>query len=319
MLGTAAAMLAADYIVSTAVVLALFGNPLMLVAIPVAAIGLAAVIVGISKALTGRLNILGAVTVTILLTALGATGFLNSALDPLPMQTDMPAHLAICALSATALGLFLRPWPLRIIGAAAGVGAVLFSSSLPTGAEEAQEYNAQLEADTRQDNLEYFDTYGVLPLVTDLDGWSNPLVRATGGDAITWMKSDTGAVADVLVSGHVDEATMDARFGCTWIHRDGDNNTPLPDGTYEWCVHTGSQWARPDGTGIAFIRDNTLVTLNAGDDFDIRDTAGDRPATAQEVAALFGSLREMTDAEVNEHIIPVYDGVETPVIETPGL
>jgi hypothetical protein len=320
-IGTALAMLAADYAVSYGVVIALFGGGLVMFAvIPVVAVALAAVIIGLSKALTGRMNIFGAIVVTLLLAYVGGYGLLNHVLSPAAVQNDLPLHLAICGLSALALGLFLRPWPLRILGVAAGVGVLVLITLLPViqHIEQEQEY-AQSQADVSEEKLEYFEAYGVIPLVTDLDGWSNPLVRATGGDAITWMRSDTGAVADVLVSGNVDEATIDAHFGCTWIHRDGDSNTPAPDGSYEWCVHTGNQWARPDGTGVAFIRDGTLVTLNAGDDFDIRDTAGARSATAEEVAALFGSLRQMTAAEVDEHIVPVYDGVDTPVIQTPGL
>ncbi len=317
--GTALAMFAADYLASYAIVLAMFGSVVMLVVIPIAAVGLTAVIVGLSKALTGRLHIPGATAVTVLLGGVGAYGFLNGILDPLPLQTDVPLHLGICALAAVAFGLFLGPTPLRIIGALAAVAVIALISSQPTARDVAQEQYEQTQSDYRKENLEYFRAFGVIPLVTDLDGWSNALVRATGGDALTWMKSDTGAVADVLVSGNVDQATMDALFGCTWIHREGDSNTQLPDGTYEWCVHTGTQWARPDGTGVAFIRDGTLVTLNAGDDFDIRDTDGQRPATPEEVAALFGSLRPMTTAEVEKNILPVYDGADTPVIETPGL
>jgi hypothetical protein len=317
--GTTLAMLAADYLASYAVVLALFGNVVMLVVIPIAAVGLTAVIVGLSKALTGRLHIPGATAVTVLLAGVGAYGFLNGILDPLPLQTDIPLHLGICALAAVAFGLFLGPWPLRIIGALAAVAVIALISSQPTARDVAQEQYEQTQADYREENLEYFRASGVIPLVTDLDGWSNPLVRATGGDAMTWMKSDAGAVADVLVTGHVDAATLDARFPCTWIHREGDSNTETPDGMYDWCVRTAAGWERPDGTGIAFIRDGTLVTLNAGDDFDIRDTDGQRPATPEEVAALFGSLRPMTTAEVEKNILPAYDGVDTPVIETPGL
>ena len=44
---------------------------------------------------------------------------------------------------------------------------------------------------------------------------------------------------------------------------------------------------------------------------------GGSSAIAADVAALATNLRTMTDAEIETHILPVYEGVETPVIDTP--
>ncbi|WP_159500038.1 hypothetical protein [Microbacterium sp. 18062] len=50
-----------------------------------------------------------------------------------------------------------------------------------------------------------------------------------------------------------------------------------------------------------------------------RPSAGRGPATAEDIAAVAATLRPMTLGEVEVHLVERYRGVDTPILETPGL
>lgn len=317
--GTALAMLVADYVVSYLVVMAAFGGPTILIGVPIVAVVLPAVISGLSMTLTGRLRLLGAIAVSILLGAIGAYGILNGILSPLALQQDWPLHIVLCTLCAVALWLLIGPLPFRIVGAAAALGVVILMSLLPTGSEQAAVEKAHAEEQRAAERLSYFRTDGTIPVVTDLDGWRNARLRATGVDAMTWMVSDDGAVADVLVTGNVRESEMDPLAPCTWITRTGDGWPATAGALPEWCVKTDTGWARADGTGISFVQDERLIAVNTSDGLDIREAKGQRSASVEEISALASSLRPMTADEVDRYVLPTYAGVDSPPVNTPGL
>lgn len=315
----AVAMLTADAAVSSLVVVAMLGGVPFLIGIPIVAVMLILSISGLSRVVTGRWHVLGAVTSTIALVWAGAYGLLNGILLPLFIQPEWWPHALVCFLSAGLLGLFLGPVVVRIVGATSAIALIATLALLPTDADKAAEQHKQDQQQLVEEQLDYFLAEGTHPVVTDLVGWANPLVRATGGGAMTWVVSDDGAVADILVTGHVNEATMDPMAPCTWIQRQGDVGMPVDGALPDWCVKTEAGWARADGNGASFVRDGTLIAVNIGDDFDIRDTGGTRPATPEEISALVASLRPMTDAEIDKWILPTYAGIDSPVVETPGL
>ena len=234
-------------------------------------------------------------------------------------QQGVALHVLVCALVAGVFGLFLGPWPLRIAGALAAAALVAVLALMPSASERAAVQYAEEQQRAVQEQRDYFRNEGTRPVVTDLAGWSNVQVQADGGGATTWMVSDDGAVADVLVIGHVDEATLDPQFPCVSIQRDGDDETPAPGALPSWCVKTEAGWLRSDGTGISLVRDGTLISLNTSDEWDIVNAGGKRPATSEEVAALATSLRSMTGAELEKWVLPTYSGVNSAVVDTPGL
>ncbi|ANG86408.1 hypothetical protein [Microbacterium aurantiacum] len=315
----AVAMFAADAAASYLIVLAMFGGLPFLLGTPVVAVILTLVISVLSRAMTGRWHVLGAVTATIALAGAGAYGLLNGILNPIFTQPEWWPHALVCLLTAGLLGLFLGPVAMRIVGAISAVTLIATLVLLPTSADKAAEQHARNQQQLVNEQLDYFLAEGTRPVVTDLAGWRNPLIRATGGDAMTWVVSDDGAVADIRVTGHVNEATMDPMAPCTWIQRPGDAGGSVNGALPDWCVQTEAGWVRGDGNGASFVRDGTLIAVNIGDDYDIRDTGGSSPATPEEISALAASLRPMTDAEIDKWVLPTYAGVDSPVVRTSGL
>jgi hypothetical protein len=70
---------------------------------------------------------------------------------------------------------------------------------------------------------------------------------------------------------------------------------------------------------VAYIEGRQAVAITAADTFTVDQAGGSSSATAADIAALAASVRPMTDAEVETYILPVYDGVNTPVIDLPDL
>lgn len=313
----AVVMLVADYAMSSLVMLGLYALPIMLIGVPVTAVLLAAALVALSAAMTGRRNVLGSVAVTLLLAGVGAYGIVSGALTPLTWLPGLPPHLLVCALCALALGVFTGPWPLRAVGAAAVLSVLAVISLAPTSAEVAEAQRAEMEAQHRQEDIDSFLEDGAHPVVTDHEGWSNPRIHPTGASAMTWVRSDAGAVATILVQASVDEPTNDD--WCYAIMRPGESDGTTTDALPPWCVETDAGWARADGTGTVSYDDGRLIAVNAASQLDAEQAGGTWPATAEDIATLAGSLRPMTDGELEQHVLPVYDSGDTPVIDAPGL
>jgi hypothetical protein len=230
--GTVPVMLIVDYGVSYATVAALFSGSVALIvgAVLIGFVVLVSLVVALSKVLTGNFAILGAIAAATLLTWAGAFGFLSGILRPLALQEDVLLHVAVCGMAALTLGLFLGPWPLRIAGALSAAGLVTLLVVTPTPAETAaveQEKSAAEELDAARSQ---WLNSGRFPLVTDLPGWSNVEVRATGSDAGTWVRSDAGAVAQIITQWDAPEpdplapATSSAALGLNGI--EGTSNSP---------------------------------------------------------------------------------------------
>ncbi|WP_345800426.1 hypothetical protein AAIB33_13225 [Microbacterium sp. AZCO] len=314
---TAALMLVADAVVSQLVVFAMFLGVTPLVGIPFVAVLLIVAIALVGKKLTGKAPVAGAIVVTMLLSALGAYGFLNGILAPITLGGS-PVHFLTVALSAVALGLFLGPLMLRLLGAAAAVSAVVLPAVQPTSADRARAQSEAAAAERDAENLHYFLTEGTFPVVTDLDGWRNARVRATGAAADTWLVSDAGAVATVYASGPVDGSAI-GTAACGFLIRPGEADSPTPDAYPDWCVQTDEGWSRSDGTAVAYVIDDDFVVLDIADDVEVGELDGTRPASAADIEHLAGTLRPMTRAEVDEYLVDVYRAGDTPAVDTPGL
>ncbi len=310
-------MLACDAVVSSLVMLALFGDPVAMIGIPVAAVGLTAALVGLSLALLGRRSVLGSAAVTLLLGAVGAYGFANGMLRPLGWGTDVPLHLLVCGLCAVALGAFLPPWPLRVVGIAAGLAVVALMASIPTSAAVAEAARVESEAQQRQERIAHLLESGARPAVTELEGWSHPRVRPTGASALTWARSSTGGVATILVEADVEPPVLG--HWCSFIQRPGDAMPADGDALPEWCAPTDTGWTRTDGTATVLYDADRLIAIRPADQSDAAGAGGTAAATPADIAALAGSLRPMSDGELEQYVLAAYDGVDTPVIDTPGL
>lgn len=187
-------------------------------------------------------------------------------------------------------------------------------SSISTPAEVER---AEAEAQQRRASIDDLLDHGASPMLTDLEGWSNPRIHPTGSSAMTWVRSEAGAVATILVSADAEAPVTDD--WCHFIARDGDASSPTADALPDWCVRTETGWERADGTGVVIFDAGSLIAINPAAEAGAAQAGGVSSATARDIALLAESLRPMTDAELHEHVVPVYDAVETPVIDTPGL
>lgn len=116
-------MLVADYAVSSVFLFALFSAswPGLLFGVLILAVALAATIATISRALTGRPHVLGALTVTVMITAVGAYAVLTGSLVPMTTQRKTGHCICLCAhlqlgrsacFSAPGRSVLLAPSPL---------------------------------------------------------------------------------------------------------------------------------------------------------------------------------------------------------------
>lgn len=313
------AMLLVDYGVSYATVAALFSRslPALIGAVVIGFALLVASIVGLSKIFTGRLAVLGAVVITGLLTSAGAFGFLNGVLGPMALQADVLMHVAVCAMSALALGLFFGPWPLRIAGAISVVGLVALLTLTPTPAETAVIEQEKREAEQEEAVRSEWIKSGRFPLLTGLPGWSNVEVRATGSDASTWVRSDAGSVARIITQW--DTLQPDPLAPCNFIGGPGLEWDRGFDQLPTWCVQSGNQWARSDGSAIFIFDAGTTTWITAFGGYEAERVGGSTAASPQEISALIASLRTMSREDAERYLLPVFDGMNSPEVLTPDL
>jgi hypothetical protein len=312
-------MLLVDYAVSYATVVALFGgNPLFLVAaILIAFAVLATGIAVVSRVFTGRPRILGALVAAGVLACAGAFGLVNGILGPLALQTNALLHVAVCVLCALTLGLFLGPMPLRVAGAVSVVALIVVLALTPTAAETAADEYANAKADRLTEARASWIDSGKFPLVTDLPGWSNVEARATGTDASTWVRSDAGAVARVIIQWNA--VAPDPLAPCNFIGGPGLEWDQGSDQLPSWCVRTGDQWARADGSAVyAFdAGTGTAMWIMAFGGYDAERVGGTTAATAEDIAALIPSLQPMSREDAERHLLPTFDGMDSPEVQLP--
>ncbi|MGH3689588.1 MAG: hypothetical protein ACRDT7_05480 [Microbacterium sp.] len=314
-------MLLIDYAVSYATVVALFGGlPFVLIAaILIAFAVLAAGIALLSKAVTGEPTILGAIVAAGVLMCAGAFGLLTGILGPMALQTDALLHVAVCALAALTLGLFLGPMPLRVAGGVSVVALVAVLALVPTPTETAAVDRANTETDRLAEVKASWIESGKFPLVTDLPGWSNVEVRATGTDAGTWVRSDTGSVARVIVQWN--SVGPDPLAPCNFIGGPGLEWDRGSDQLPSWCVRTGDQWSRSDGSAVYTYDAGTGTTtwIMAFGGYDAERVGGSTAATAEDIAALIPSLHPMSRDDAERYLLPTFDGIDSPEVQTPDL
>ncbi|MFL2001380.1 MULTISPECIES: hypothetical protein [unclassified Microbacterium] len=317
--GTNLVMLLVDYGVSYATVAGLFSGSIALIigAVVAGFVLLVGVVVALSKVLTGESTIFGAIAAAALLTWAGAFGFLNGILRPLALQEDVLLHLAVCGMASLFVGLFLGPWPLRIAGALSAVGLVTLLALTPTPAETvAVEQEKAAAEDLDAARAQWLDS-GRFPLVSDLPGWSNVEVRATGSDAGTWVRSEAGAVAQIITQW--DSPEPDPLAPCNFIVGPGlewdQGYGQLPT----WCVNSGNRWERSDGSAIFVFDSGTTTWIKAYGGYDAERVGGSEPASPQDIAALLGSLRTMSREDAEQYLLPTFDGMNSPEVRTPGL
>ncbi|CAN7479312.1 hypothetical protein LJR042_003198 [Microbacterium maritypicum] len=314
-------MLLIDYAVSYATVVALFGGlPFVLIAaILVAFAVLAGGIALLSTAFTGRPAIFGGVVAAGVLTCAGAFGLVHGILGPLALQTDALLHVAVCALAALTLGIFLGPMPLRVAGAVSAAALVAVLALVPTPTETAAVDRANAEADRSAEVKASWIRSGKFPLVTDLAGWSNVEVRATGTDAATWVRSDTGSVARIIIQWNA--VDPDPLAPCNFIGGPGREWDRGPDQLPSWCVRTGDQWSRSDGTAVYSYDAGTGTTMwiMAFGGYDAERVGGSTAATAEDIAALIPSLHPMSREDAERYLLPTFDGIDSPEVQTPDL
>ncbi|MCR2764919.1 hypothetical protein NQ152_15515 [Microbacterium sp. zg.B48] len=312
-------MLLVDYAVSYATVVAMFSGsvPLLVVAVVVAFVLLVGAIVAVSRAFTGKLTILGAAAAAGLLAWAGAFGLVNGILRPLALHEDVLLHVAVCVMSALALGMFLGPLPLRIAGAASIVGLIALLVLPPTPTEVAEVEHARTEAAQVDAARSTWMDSGRFPLVTDLPGWSNVELRATGADASTWVRSDTGAVARIIAQW--DTPPPDPLAPCNFIGGPGLEWDRGFDQSPSWCIRSGNQWSRSDGSAVYVFDAGTTTWITAFGGYDAERVGGSTAAAPQDIAALLPSLRTMSREEAARYLLPTFDGMNSPEVQTPGF
>jgi len=135
----AVAMLIADYVGSYVGLVAMFAAPLALVVVPLSTVALAAAISGTARGATGHRHVFGPVVSSVLLTGVLIYGLFTGQVPLLPLESNIGLH-ALCAVT---LGLFLGPWPLRVLGVAAAVAVIALVSVQPTNRDIAANQTAE--------------------------------------------------------------------------------------------------------------------------------------------------------------------------------
>lgn len=317
--GTTVVMLVMDYGVSYATVVALVSGSIALIigAVVTGFVLLVLLVATLSKVLTGKPTILGAIAAAALLTWAGGFGVVSGVLRPLALQEDALLHVAVCAMAALSLGLFLGPWPLRIAGALSAIGLITLLALGPSPAESAAVERAEAAAEELDAARAQWLASGRFPLVTDLPGWSNVEVRATGSDAETWVRSEAGAVARIITQW--DTPAPDALAPCNFIGGPAlewdRGHGQLPT----WCINSGNRWERSDGSAVFVFDEGTTTWITAHGGYEAERVGGTEPASAQDIAALFGSLRTMSHEDAERYLLPTFDGINSPEVRAPGL
>lgn len=310
-------LFAIDRLVPPLVIALVFGLPGVFVsALLVLVVGSGLIAIA-SRTIQGRSRLTGAITVTILSVGSAVADLLHGTLasDSLNYLATRAVVVALCAVT---LGLFLGPWLWRVIGFVAAVTAVILSVAIATRDEPpvAPPVNVSMPGD--RERFEEYLTSGVFPLVTELPGWANARVVATGGSATTWAINDAYEVITISVSSVPTGAERDAT-ACMFIARASDL-WQVPQGVLpEWCQSAGDRWTRPDNLGIAFIQGDRLIGLTSPEASSAVDAGGLTGGSVEQLAEMEGTLRAMTVVEVDRYLRAVFRGDESLPVATPGL
>jgi hypothetical protein len=208
--------------------------------------------------------------------------------------------VAVGAVTATMLG----RWWLRAVGVLVII-AVVAGAAVQNWrrAADAQAETDAVAAAQRRANFEYFLEAGAHPMVPVSPGAEVLSIEAGGDRARTRIVTAAGGVVDVYVDTLSDADSPTTP--CLWLAGEGDAYDPASslEAMSAFCVRDGELWRRPDGTALLRVDDGRVLAVVA-----VHDGVGQqapeahRPATPDEVAAVLGSLRPMTQSEMRDRL-----------------
>lgn len=204
-----------------------------------------------------------------------------------------------------------RKWSRTRVGLTAAAGAVIVTGlGAATLASVASELTpayssgpATGDPAAREATFEEFLATGPYPLVTDIAGWRTTRVTASGGPTESWIVTDAGGV--VLVEAGASLTGQFAAYPC-WRLVDpySTPDTSLTFADYaDRCVPEGAGWRALDGSGVAFVRDESLVIVRATSPADAGWPGASRPASAAEIERIVPRLQSIGVDELREFTI----------------
>lgn len=292
------------YMLQGAFVAAAFGGGFgvfMALGVLVAAV---AAIAAITQRITGQRTVGGAVVsvgaaVAGLILALASFREIPFVWVP-AIQVDV-ALPAIAVSAVLTLALFLRPVPVRVVGAVATVAMVVVAAQV-------------LQPDPPDPDLNRVRTPEELFQEFGRGKGSTKVPDATGYRVVTVSGFDNVRSTVLTPAGHAVEVRVDTGPG---YNDEGEPDSDphgracralrgmlQSDGSTEYdetdCVIRGAGWARSDGSGMAWMWNGALLVVTAADPWSTEYVGGAGEATPAEVAEAARTLRPITEAELRQ-------------------
>lgn len=296
--------LLADLASTYLLIAAAFGSPAMLWGIVVVAAVTATFLIFAVTILAGSRRIVGPIVATVVTAITGGLALVMGELTPMLGEPATPAaHFLICAGGALVLGLFLGPWPFRVIGGIAAISVVVYGGLI---APPLPQDNRQPATGNRQEieaNFEYFLDNGTRPLVPDDSDWEVAYLDASGGPATSVIVSPGGRATTVVVDNTQLSGTWDADAFACWQLTDRYTSPDTEITFADWsdvCVKTADGWEALDGSGFGWDDGGALILVMATRPNEFDAVAGVGPARMDEMRELRGKLRPMTKDEMRE-------------------
>jgi len=241
--------------------------------------------------------------VVIVLVSVVGLGLALARFGQIPMVWVAPGfelvHPVVAVASALIPGIAIGPRWMRVVCGMLVAGALAaavwwVAATTEPPADPLAQPLAQQEA-----NFEAYVAGGDFPLVADLP--SGTIVDGTplGGPPTMLVRTAAGGVV-AITTDRTPVVEQPDSWPC-WFLADGGRDLESTDSladVADWCVQDGERWRRVDGLGIARLNGAGLVAVSPASTHDIATAGGDRPATSEEIAAVFDALRPMTEREV---------------------
>ncbi|WNM24437.1 hypothetical protein [Demequina capsici] len=297
------------------VLVAGFGALIGLGYVAAALIGGPVLLTLIAKKLTGVPHTVGAIAgtvISVLLTIVAASHYGQLSMMWVPaLGIDVAYPLAGLA-GALVWSASVGPWPFRVLGALAGVGAVglafaVLGSDPLIPAVRVGAPSAEEDFEDFSDSIDDF-------LSTDAPGTTLAEVRTDHRRVSLLVTADGGVVQIWLYDYHVDDPNHESSYPC-WIIAEPNAGVVMPDrgeldltaADYsDSCVFDDDGWRRVDGLAYvrpwgdeyAFVEPADLSYIRGDGTRNVADAGGVRVARADEVAAVAATLRPIDDAEI---------------------
>jgi len=298
------AYLAADAVSSYLFFAAAFGSPAILLwIIAVAAVTVVVLILAVTL-VTGSRRIVGPIVATVVTALVGGLAVLTGELTPMIGEPATPAaHLLICAGGALVLGVFLGPWPFRVIGGMAAVSLVAYAGLIAPPLPEDTRQSASGNRDEIEASFESFLDDGTRPLITDDPEWEVAFLDASGGPATSVIVSPVGGATTVVVDNTPLSGTWDADAFACWQLTDRFSIPDTETNYEDWsdvCTITLDGWEASDATAFGWVENGTLIFTVATGPNEFTAVPEAMPASVAEMSELRGMLRPMTKDEMRE-------------------